>query len=74
MYRHLATRREGSVERVTLDRPELRNAFNPDLIQDLTAWAAATSSDAEVRVAVLSGAGPAFCAGADINWMAGSVK
>lgn len=68
-YRHLLTRREGPVEHVALNRPEVRNAFNEDVIDELTRWAAGVRADAGVRVAVLSGSGTVFCAGADLAWM-----
>jgi methylglutaconyl-CoA hydratase len=56
--------------RVTLNRPEVRNAFNEELIAELTAWAESiTGSGQAARVAVLSGAGKMFCAGADLTWM-----
>ena len=69
-YQHLVVRRDGAVEHVTLNRPDVRNAFNEVLIAEITQWAAATAADRGVRVAVLSGAGTVFCAGADLNWMA----
>jgi methylglutaconyl-CoA hydratase len=54
--------------RVTLNRPEVRNALNEDVIAELSEWADhVTQSGA--RVAVLAGAGKAFCAGADLTWM-----
>jgi methylglutaconyl-CoA hydratase len=59
----------GPVVRVTLNRPEVRNAFNEELIAQLTEWAASVPADGTVRAAVLSGAGKAFCAGADLTWM-----
>jgi methylglutaconyl-CoA hydratase len=65
----LDTRRDGPVAYVTLNRPEVRNAFNEQLIRELTEWAAAVARDQGVRAAVLAGAGPTFCAGADLNWM-----
>jgi methylglutaconyl-CoA hydratase len=68
-FQFLETRREGPVEYLTLNRPDVRNAFNETVIQELTAWAEAISDDETVRVAVLAGAGPAFCAGADLTWM-----
>jgi methylglutaconyl-CoA hydratase len=74
MYQHLQTRRDGPVEYVTLNRPDVRNAFNPQLIAELSAWAAQTRSDDAVRVAVLGGAGKLFCAGADVGWMAETVR
>lgn len=58
---------------VTLNRPEVRNAFNEDLIADLTAWAIEAGTTPEIRGAVLRGAGRTFCAGADVNWMAKTV-
>jgi methylglutaconyl-CoA hydratase len=57
------------VTTVTLNRPEVRNAFNEDLIRDLSAWAATVPADGSVRVVVLRGAGASFCAGADLQWM-----
>lgn len=68
-YQFLATRREAAVEYVTLNRPDVRNAFNERAIQELADWADATARDETVRCAVLAGAGPAFCAGADVTWM-----
>src|ERR671918_2346188 len=68
-FQFLETRREGAVEYLTLNRPDVRNAFNEVVIAELTAWAEAIAEDEVVRVAVLAGAGPAFCAGADLTWM-----
>jgi methylglutaconyl-CoA hydratase len=59
----------GPVARVTLDRPEVRNAFNDELIVELTGAFRALGNDASVRVVVLAANGAAFCAGADLNWM-----
>jgi len=59
----------GAVARVSLTRPEVRNAFDDALIGELTEAFASLSSDAGVRVVVLSGEGPSFCAGADVAWM-----
>ena len=67
-YQFLDIRRDGPVEYVTLNRPEVRNAFNEDVIAELTAWAEAPMAGS-ARVAVLAGAGKAFCAGADLTWM-----
>lgn len=69
-YRFLDVRRDGPVERVTLNRPDVRNAFNEEMIAELTAWAREAGADAALRVAVLAGAGKVFCAGADVGWMA----
>jgi methylglutaconyl-CoA hydratase len=59
----------GPVVMVSLNRPQVRNAFNEDLIAELTAWAS-QALPADVRVAVLRGEGHHFCAGADLTWMA----
>lgn len=61
--------REGAEARVVLARPEVRNAFDDALIAELTAAFSEIAADTETRVAVLSGDGPVFCAGADIAWM-----
>jgi methylglutaconyl-CoA hydratase len=60
--------RTGPVVTVTLNRPDVRNAFNESLIAALTAWARAPLPT-EARVVVLRGAGKVFCAGADLMWM-----
>jgi methylglutaconyl-CoA hydratase len=73
-YEFLDTRRDGPVEYVTLNRPDVRNAFNEIVIDELTRWAAAVAEDDGVRVAVLGGAGKAFCAGADLTWMSRMVS
>ena len=70
MYKFIQSRRDGPVERLTLNRPEVRNAFNEEVIAELTRWAARLADDQSVRVAVLSGSGAVFCAGADVAWMA----
>jgi methylglutaconyl-CoA hydratase len=59
------------VARVTLDRPEVHNAFDASVIAELrSTFAALAREDATgLRVVVLAGAGPTFCAGADIAWM-----
>lgn len=59
----------GAVARVTLDRPEVRNAFNDELIIELTGAFRALGNDAAIRVVVLAANGSAFCAGADLHWM-----
>src|SRR5580692_3389075 len=72
-YEHLTTRREGPVEYLTLNRPDVRNAFNEIVIAELTDWASHARDLAdrrELRVAVVAGAGEVFSAGADVRWMA----
>ena len=69
-YQLINTRREGPVEYLTLNRPNVRNAFNEEFGQELTHWAEAVAADEDVRVVVMDGAGKVFCAGADLTWMA----
>src|SRR5688572_7849446 len=61
--------KKNGIARVTLDRPELRNAFDDALIKQLHDAFVALGKDDAVRLVILAGNGPAFCAGADLNWM-----
>jgi methylglutaconyl-CoA hydratase len=69
MSQALLIERRGGVAVVTLNRPEVRNAFDDALIAALAANFKALDDDDDVRAVVLAGNGPAFCAGADLNWM-----
>jgi methylglutaconyl-CoA hydratase len=60
---------DGYVARVTLNRPDVRNAFDEATIVELTAAFRALADDTSIRVIILAANGPAFCAGADLNWM-----
>ena len=62
-------RRLADVDYVTLNRPEVRNAFNEQVIAEMTAWADRAAADGSLRGVVIGGAGPSFCAGADLAWM-----
>ncbi len=59
----------GAVTTVTLNRPDVRNAFNEEMIAELTTFASSVPADGSVRAVVLRGAGPVFSAGADVQWM-----
>lgn len=63
------TRPTPHVARVWLNRPDVRNAFNDDVIAALTATFQGLARDEDLRVVVLGAHGKAFCAGADLNWM-----
>ena len=63
--------RLGRIARVTLNRPEVKNAFNDEIVLELEE--AFKTLAGEAHVVVLAGAGDAFCAGADLNWMKKSV-
>ena len=76
MFEHLVSQRDGAVERLTLNRPDVRNAFNEHVIAELSAWAAQTREAAaqhDIRAVVIAGAGKVFCAGADVAWMSKTV-
>jgi methylglutaconyl-CoA hydratase len=65
----LLIEKKDGVARVTLNRPDVRNAFDDALISRLKNAFDEIGGDPSVRVLVLAGNGPAFCAGADLNWM-----
>ena len=60
---------DGAVLTLTLNRPEVRNAFSDTVIAEITAAFQDAAERREVRAVVLTASGPAFCAGADLNWM-----
>src|SRR5437763_3173169 len=66
----LRVERDGTVLRVTLARPERRNAFDAALIAELTQ---AFADVGDARAVVLAGEGPSFCAGADIEWQRSAI-
>jgi len=66
----LRVERDGDLLRVTLARPERRNAFDAALIADLTA---AFADVGDARAVVLAGEGETFCAGADIDWQRSAI-
>ena len=60
---------QGAIRTITLSRPDLRNAFNDEVIAELKAAFEDAAYASDVRCVVLAAVGPAFCAGADLNWM-----
>ena len=66
----LRIERDGDLFRITLARPETRNAFDADLIAELSE---AFVDVGKARAVLLAGDGPSFCAGADVEWMRASV-
>ena len=71
----LRVERDGPIARVTLNRPEVRNAFNAELIAALRSTFETLSAEppAALRAVVLAGEGRSFCAGADIAWQRASI-
>lgn len=68
-YRTIEIQAAHGVAVLWLNRPEVRNAFNEDMIAELTAAFGELDADPTVRAVVLAGRGKVFCAGADLNWM-----
>ena len=64
----------GGVATLWLARPAVRNAFDGDMLQAIGAAVDAIENDPNARVLVLAGEGKAFCAGADLGWMAASAR
>src|SRR3954467_12424004 len=64
---------DGTVLRLTLNRPDVRNAFDEEVIRALTAAAVSGAENQSVRAIVLAGNGKTFCSGADIGWMAKAI-
>lgn len=60
---------DGGIARITLTQPEVRNAFSDEAIAEITAAFRKVGEQADVRAVVLAAEGPAFCAGANLNWM-----
>jgi len=65
----LLVENKDGIARVTLNRPDVRNAFDDALIKALHESFVSLGEDQSVRAVILAGNGPAFCAGADLNWM-----
>ena len=65
----IALERRGDLLEIRLDRPEVRNAFDDVLIAELQVALDDAAGDPTLRCLLLAGAGPTFCAGADLAWM-----
>src|SRR6267378_7817720 len=74
MYEHLLIKEESGILTITLNRPDKLNAFIGHMRRDLAEALEAAGSDRGVRVVVMAGAGRAFCAGGDVNFMAELVE
>ncbi|AOK32649.1 MULTISPECIES: enoyl-CoA hydratase/isomerase family protein [Burkholderia] len=68
-YETIEVTEDGRIATVTLARPDVRNAFNETMIAELTTAFEWLDAHEGVRAVVLASRGPAFCAGADLNWM-----
>jgi methylglutaconyl-CoA hydratase len=72
-YTNLLVEESQGIITVTLNRPDVRNAFNASLISELTDCFSHLDHNYNLRAVVLAGAGNVFCAGADITWMKDSI-
>jgi len=70
----LLVEEKGAVLTVSLHRPEVRNAFNAEMISDLHRLADWVEKREQVRIIFLQGQGKVFCAGGDLNWMKDSLN
>src|SRR5262245_29974629 len=66
--------KQGGVVRLTLNRPDRRNALSLNVLQELKAAIERIAADSEARVVVIAGAGKAFCAGHDLSEMEGRTE
>ena len=73
-WQTLSIEHDGAVATLQMQRPEVHNAFDAQLIAEMTAALQHLDRDASVRAVVLSGAGSTFSAGADLNWMLGMAR
>ena len=70
----IIVKEENGILHITLNRPEIHNAFNPDMIAELTRVFSDQNFSIKSRAVVISGEGESFCAGADLNWMKSMMK
>ncbi len=69
MYKNLLIESGGGIATISMNRPELHNAFDEVLIEELTRACLTMEADPAIRIVVLAGRGKSFSAGADLNWM-----
>src|SRR5918997_4511596 len=70
-YEHILSERDGAIARVTMNRPQRRNALSLAHMQELVSCLRGIGDGREARIVVLRGEGPAFCAGHDLSEMVG---
>ena len=68
-FKTISITQNGAVANISLSRPEVRNAMNPEMIGEITAAFDAFNINESIRVIVIRGEGAVFCAGGDLNWM-----
>lgn len=73
-WKNIQLKIEGHRADLILDKPEVHNALNPEMIEEMHEALAAVSMMDDIQFLVLSGSGKSFCAGADVNWFAQAVN
>ncbi|RLF59383.1 MAG: enoyl-CoA hydratase [Thermoplasmata archaeon] len=73
-YETLDVKQENDIVTISLNRPDVHNAMNEQLMKELTQCFQEMSKDKKVRIIILTGNGKSFCAGADLNWMKSMVN
>jgi methylglutaconyl-CoA hydratase len=68
-YKTIDIEKEKDIITISLNRPEVHNAMNEQMMRELTDCFKNFSNDDKVRIIILTGNGKSFCAGADLNWM-----
>jgi methylglutaconyl-CoA hydratase len=69
MMKNIVVTDRSGVKEIWLNRPEIHNAFNAELIADIIQLFESFKTDKSIKLIILSGKGSSFCAGADLNWM-----
>lgn len=69
MYSTIILESSDQIATISLNRPEIRNAFNEQMIDELKDCFGKIGQDENIRVVIIKGRGKAFCAGADLNWL-----
>lgn len=73
MNQYIIVHQQDGIANISLNRPEVHNALNPELIKELTQTLQSINADSSVRVVLLTAVGKHFCAGADLKWMQQSI-
>jgi methylglutaconyl-CoA hydratase len=69
VYQTLSIERNAAIATIWMNRPEVHNAFNEILIEELDSASRALEADSSIRIVIVAGRGRNFCAGADLHWM-----
>lgn len=72
--KHLILKEENKILNISLNKPDIHNAFDPELIQEITDVFSNHAALSKHKIIVFSGNGKSFCAGADLNWMKSMVQ